>query len=78
MLRRTVTSFLAACALVLSGTGRRERPDPDGPLPGYTIHNPLIAPLAVGGRSTRVLQGVHRHAAFAVEIPPDWNGQLAM
>ena len=30
-----------------------------------------------GGR-TRVRQGVHQHAAYTVEVPPRWNGELAL
>ncbi len=48
------------------------------PFPGYTITNPRLAPLTVDGRSTRVLQGVRNHAAYDIEIPPHWNGQLVM
>jgi hypothetical protein len=50
----------------------------DQPLPGYTVDNPALSPAKVGGRSTRVLQGVHAHAGYAVEVPPAWNGQLMM
>ncbi|MEV1145954.1 hypothetical protein [Micromonospora sp. NPDC049799] len=48
------------------------------PLPGYTISNPPLAPLVVGGASTTVRQGVHRHAAYIVEVPANWNGDLVM
>ena len=48
------------------------------PLPGYTVDNPALAPLTVAGGATRVLQGVHRHAAYDIEIPPSWNGKLVM
>jgi hypothetical protein len=50
----------------------------DGPLPGYTIVNPPLAPAVVGGRPSRVLQGVHEHAAYDIEVPPGWNGELVM
>jgi len=50
----------------------------DQPLPGYTIVSPPLAPALVGGVPTRVLQGVHAHAAYLVEIPPQWNGDLVM
>jgi len=50
----------------------------DQPLPGYTIVNPPLAPAVVGGRPTRVLQGTHRHAAYVVEVPARWNGDLVM
>lgn len=48
------------------------------PLPGYTIINPPLAPALVNGRPTRVLQGVHSHAGYIIEVPPQWNGRLAM
>ncbi|WP_206061306.1 hypothetical protein [Nonomuraea basaltis] len=79
-LRRTTAVMVAACALALSvaipATARDM--DPNQPLPGYTADNPQLPPLTVGGRPTRVLQGIHRHAAYTIEIPPKWNGQLAM
>jgi hypothetical protein len=51
---------------------------PDRPLPGYTVDNPPLPPARVGGEPSRVLQGVHRHAAYTVEVPPRWNGRLLM
>jgi pimeloyl-ACP methyl ester carboxylesterase len=48
------------------------------PLPGYTISNPPLAPLIVDGAATTVHQGVHRHAAYDVEVPARWNGDLVM
>jgi pimeloyl-ACP methyl ester carboxylesterase len=51
----------------------------DQPLTGYTIDNPPLDPLTVaGGGTTTVLQGVFHHAAYDIEIPPDWNGDLVM
>jgi hypothetical protein len=50
----------------------------DQPLPPYTISNPPLPPLVVGGQQTRVLQGVYRHSAYDIEVPPHWNGQLMM
>ncbi|ROR92277.1 hypothetical protein [Nocardioides aurantiacus] len=50
----------------------------DQPLPGYTIVNPPLAPLVVDGRPTRVVQGVHQHAAYDIEVPARWNGELVM
>ena len=50
----------------------------DQPLPGYTINNPPLAPVLIEGVATTVLQGVHRHAAYNVEVPPQWNGDLVM
>lgn len=54
--------------------------DDDGsqPLPGYTISNPPLAPLVVGGEATTVRQGVHEHAGFIIETPAHWNGDLVM
>jgi hypothetical protein len=48
------------------------------PLPGYTIDNPPLAPATVHGAPARVLQGVHEHAAYDIEVPPAWNGELVM
>ncbi|MEU0878313.1 hypothetical protein ABZ345_06910 [Lentzea sp. NPDC005914] len=50
----------------------------DKPLPGYTIVNPPLTPAVVGGKPTKVLQGVHSHAGYIIEVPPRWNGRLAM
>ncbi len=30
------------------------------------------------GKPSRVLQGVHHHAAYDIEVPPHWNGKLAL
>ncbi|GIF77299.1 alpha/beta hydrolase family protein [Asanoa siamensis] len=48
------------------------------PLPGYTIVNPALTPATVDGRPTTVRQGTHRHAAYIIEVPPRWNGDLVM
>ncbi|MEU5883804.1 hypothetical protein [Spirillospora sp. NPDC047279] len=64
----------AAAPAVAAG----DRVPDDQPLPGYTIVNPPLAPALVDGRPSRVLQGVHRHAAYDIEIPPRWNGELVM
>jgi len=50
----------------------------DQPLPGYTFNNPPLAPALVGGVPTTVHQGAHNHAAYIVEVPPQWNGDLVM
>ncbi|MFG1948824.1 alpha/beta hydrolase family protein [Nonomuraea sp. NPDC048826] len=50
----------------------------DQPLPGYTVENPPLPPAIVHGRPARVLQGVHGHAAYQIEVPPRWNGSLVM
>ncbi|MCW3845355.1 hypothetical protein ONA70_35360 [Micromonospora yasonensis] len=71
----TVTIGLAGAAPALAADR-----DDDGsqPLPGYTISNPPLAPLVVGGATTTVRQGVHEHAGFIIEIPAGWNGDLVM
>ncbi|SNS65311.1 hypothetical protein SAMN05421812_101271 [Asanoa hainanensis] len=48
------------------------------PLPGYTIVNPPLTPATVDGRPTTVRQGTHRHAAYVIEVPAKWNGDLVM
>ncbi|RAY11740.1 hypothetical protein DPM19_29460 [Actinomadura craniellae] len=50
----------------------------DQPLPGYTFNNPPLTPAVIDGKPTRVLQGAHRHAAYMIEVPPDWNGELVL
>jgi hypothetical protein len=50
----------------------------DQPLPGYTVNNPPLTPAVVDGEPSTVLQGIHEHAAYTIEVPPDWNGDLAM
>src|SRR6478609_9251042 len=50
----------------------------DQPLPGHTISNPPVAPLTVDGKSSRVVQGVRAHAAYVIEVPARWNGELVM
>ena len=50
----------------------------DQPLPGYTIENPPLPPAQVGGKPSRVEQGVHNHSAYIIEVPPKWNGKLAL
>src|SRR5262245_45696004 len=50
----------------------------DQPLPGYTINNPPLAPVLIGGVPSTVMQGVHEHAAYDIEVPPTWNGELVM
>ena len=58
-------------AAVAADDGRRdERP--------YTIVNPPLAPLTVGSQSSTVRQGVLRGAAYIIEVPPAWNGELVM
>src|SRR3989440_3274462 len=61
----------AAPASARSGPG-------DQPLPGYTVNNPPLVPAIVGGVPATVRQGVHGHAAYDIEVPPHWNGDLVM
>ncbi|MFE6508007.1 hypothetical protein ACFVDI_17010 [Nocardioides sp. NPDC057767] len=72
--------LLIASALVASTGPAVADPEPPGdqPLPGYTISNPALAPIVVGGEETTVRQGVHEHAAYILEVPADWNGELVM
>ncbi|RAO13805.1 alpha/beta hydrolase family protein [Micromonospora noduli] len=84
---RTLRRLLAAAATLTlaaglagaapaSATGRDARGGE--PLPGYTIENPPLAPLVVGGKPTTVRQGVHRHAGYIIEVPARWNGDLML
>ncbi len=69
---------LLGLLLVAGGTPAHATNPDDRPLPGYTVDNPPLAPELVGGKPSRVLQGVYRHAAYTIEVPPRWNGRLAM
>lgn len=77
-----IVSCIALCAGLIQPApalaGSRDPVPPDQPLPGYTINNPPLAPAIVHGRPSRVIQGVHEHAAFDIEVPPEWNGELVM
>ena len=48
------------------------------PLPGYTVDNPPLDPLVVRGAPTTVHQGILNHAAFDIEVPAEWNGNLVV
>ncbi|GAA4639753.1 alpha/beta hydrolase [Actinoallomurus vinaceus] len=80
-LRRFACLVTGAAVALSLGTappaGATAVPD-DQPLPPYTISNPALAPLTVGGRPTTVRQGVFHHAAYDIEVPPNWNGELVM
>lgn len=77
--RLLVGCLAAAAAAVLPATTATAGGTPsDQPLPGYTIVNPPLTPALVGGAPTRVLQGTHEHAAYIIEVPPGWTGELAM
>ncbi|GGR50632.1 hypothetical protein J2S40_000398 [Nocardioides luteus] len=72
--------LLTASALVASTGPALADPEPPGdqPLPGYTISNPPVTPLEIDGQPTTVRQGVHEHAAYVLEVPANWNGELVM
>ena len=74
-LATTLTLAVAAPAGAAADDGAAKGNDP---LPGYTISSPPLPPLATAEGPTRVLQGVHHHSAFTIEVPPHWNGELAM
>jgi pimeloyl-ACP methyl ester carboxylesterase len=48
------------------------------PPPQWIISNPPLDPIDVGGEPSRVLQGTLNGAAYIVEVPPTWNGELVM
>lgn len=79
---RAAVLVLAVVAVSLGGAtaanASRDRTPGDAPLPGFTIDNPPLPPAQVGQGLSRVLQGVHAHAAYDIEIPPHWNGDLVM
>lgn len=78
LLTLAVTVSLVIGALPSAVSAKGPRDDGTQPLPGYTIANPTLAPLVVGGQPTTVHQGVFEHAAFDMEVPANWNGDLVM
>ena len=67
------------CRRLPSVTSAKPPTDDGGqPLPGYTVVNPPLAPMLVNGAPTTVYQGIFEHAAFDIEVPPKWNGDVAM
>jgi hypothetical protein len=80
MLRRMLGSLVVALltAAGLIAAPAYADPPSDQPLPGYTISNPPLEPLLVDGVPTQVLQGVHKNAAYDIEVPPEWNGELVL
>ncbi|HTZ44086.1 MAG TPA: hypothetical protein VMB79_09500, partial [Jatrophihabitans sp.] len=75
-------TLLGSAALVagcLSGTATAATADGGSqPLPGYTVDNPPLPPLQTPAGPSTVYQGVYHHAAYDVEVPPHWNGELVM
>jgi hypothetical protein len=80
MVRRMFGALLGGLLLAagLIATPAFADPPGDQPLPGYTIENPPLEPLVVDGVPTQVLQGVYKNAAYDIEVPPQWNGELVM
>ncbi|MEH0846134.1 hypothetical protein V6U81_27515 [Micromonospora sp. CPCC 205711] len=80
--RLFATGAALALAVGLAGAAPAAAAGRDGddsqPLPGYTISNPPLAPLVVGGSPSTVRQGVHRHAGYIIETPANWNGELVL
>lgn len=74
---RCLMVMVSALTLLLIGA-QPALADGSQPLPGYTINNPPLAPLVIEGQPSTVLQGVHEHAAYDIEVPPRWNGELVM
>ncbi|MGI8666644.1 MAG: alpha/beta hydrolase family protein [Jatrophihabitans sp.] len=81
-----MTALLAVAALTTTGVSEpaayawaaTEVGSGSQPPPGFTIDNPPLPPLATTGGFTTVLQGIHDHAGYAIEVPPHWNGQLVL
>lgn len=67
-----------ATTATITGASHGDSVPGDQPLPPYTIVNPPLAPATVGGQLTTVRQGTHEHAAYIMEVPPTWNGDLVM
>ncbi|HZM80449.1 MAG TPA: hypothetical protein VFC19_32330 [Candidatus Limnocylindrales bacterium] len=77
----TLSTALITLAAVLgapSAQAKESEVPGDQPLPGYVIQNPPLAPIIIDGQPTVVRQGVHEHAAYNMEVPPAWNGDLVM
>jgi len=75
---RRLLSVALSFALVVAAAHPAAATDDQSPLPGYTISNPPVAPAVVGGKPATVIQGVHSHAGYVMEVPPNWNGRLAL
>jgi pimeloyl-ACP methyl ester carboxylesterase len=52
--------------------------DGSRPRPGYMIVLPELDPLPAGGGETSLFTGINEHAGYAVEVPPQWNGDLVL
>ena len=79
LFRATMACVLLAGVLFVGAAPATAHPGNGGePLPGYTIQNPPLPPLVINGEETRVKQGTHNHAAYIIEVPSNWNGDLVM
>lgn len=79
--RRACASGIAVVAVVaamLTAPATAATVPDDQPSPGFTIDNPPLAPLETPSGPTSVLQGVHDHAGYDIEVPPHWNGELVL
>ncbi|HEX5497518.1 MAG TPA: hypothetical protein VFX70_23420 [Mycobacteriales bacterium] len=74
----TVAVVALSIGTATAANASRHRTPGDAPLPGFTIDNPPLHPVLVGQHPSTVLQGVHSHAAYDIEVPPHWNGDLVM
>ena len=66
--------FGVASTLAIQGPVAAQR----APEPDYTIFNPPLPAISVGGQLSSVLQGELRGAGYIIEVPPNWNGELVM
>jgi hypothetical protein len=73
----TLTGAGAALANPTTSTITSSVPD-DQPLPPYTISNPPLPPIMSNGELSTVLRGTHAHAAYKIELPAQWNGDLVV
>jgi hypothetical protein len=79
---------LAAAPVPAGGQAACSAPVPSGTQPGYTVADPWCdypggAPFAPvtdpgGARLSRVYAGIARGAAWRIEVPNRWNGELVL
>jgi hypothetical protein len=75
---RAALAGVLACTLGVATPAAAAEPPDDTAHPGYTIVAPELAPLPVVDAATRVVTGVAGRAGYAIEVPPDWNGELVL
>jgi len=79
LLRAITIAGAVTLTALMGGAAVANPPLPDDqPLPPYTVSNPAMAPIMANGALTTVFQGVHGHAAYDVEVPAHWNGDLVV